>query len=201
MIDVNGFVLAGGKSSRMGQDKAFIDLAGRTLLVRALALAQTVTDDVRIVGDREKFSGFGVVVEDILEDRGPLGGIHAALKASHAELNLMLAVDVPLVPPEFLEYLIAEAKASKAVVTMPRAGGHLQTLCAVYGPSFVVGAEAALQQGKNKIDPLLAALPVRILEEDELVRQGFRPEMFHNVNTPEDLEHVEKALVHARKVF
>src|SRR5690348_1515752 len=95
--DVAAFILAGGKSTRMGADKAFVPLDGRTLLARALDLARSVTPDVRIVGNPETFASFAPVVEDVFRDRGPLGGIHAALRASTKELNLILAVDVPFV--------------------------------------------------------------------------------------------------------
>lgn len=70
--DVAAFVLAGGKSTRMGSDKAFVMLEGRTLLARALDLARTVTGDVRIVGSVEKFAAFAPVVEDVFRECGPL---------------------------------------------------------------------------------------------------------------------------------
>jgi len=192
MASVMGFVIAGGKSLRMGRDKAFLDMGGRGLLAHALGLAGTAADGVRIVGDRERFSAYGAVVEDIFVDHGPLGGIHAALRASQVELNLMLAVDLPLVRPEFLQYLVTQAGGGDAVVTVPRCGGHYQPLCAVYRRSFAEVAERALLEGKNKIDPLFATVPVRILEEEELAQRGFGSEMFHNVNTPEDLEKVRE---------
>ena len=77
--DVTAFVLAGGKSTRMGSDKAFLEFEDRTLLARALELAQSITPRVSIVGSREKFGKFAPVVEDIFPDCGPLAGIHAAL--------------------------------------------------------------------------------------------------------------------------
>ena len=95
--DIAAFILAGGKSTRMGTDKAFVTLDGRTLLARVLEVAHSVTRDVRIVGDAAKYAVFAPVVEDVFRDCGPLGGIHAALRASQAELNLILAVDVPFV--------------------------------------------------------------------------------------------------------
>ena len=75
--DVTAFILAGGKSTRMGADKAFVEYDGRTLLARALDLARSITHDVRIVGSPERFAPFAPVVEDIFRDCGPLGGIHA----------------------------------------------------------------------------------------------------------------------------
>lgn len=68
------FVLAGGKSTRMGMDKAFVTLDGKTLLARALEVARAVTAEVRIVGDAAKFAAFGPVVEDEFRGCGPLGG-------------------------------------------------------------------------------------------------------------------------------
>ncbi len=79
---VAAFILAGGKSTRMGTDKAFVEYDGRILLERALSLARSVTPDVRIVGSQEKFAPFAPVVEDIFRDCGPLGGIHSALRSS-----------------------------------------------------------------------------------------------------------------------
>jgi molybdopterin-guanine dinucleotide biosynthesis protein A len=189
MGDRAAFVLAGGQSTRMGADKAFMQLEGRTLLGHALALAKSVTSDVRIVGSPEKFAAFGEVVEDEFPQHGPLAGIHAALRASSSELNLMLAVDMPFVEVPFLEYLFQEAARRQSVmVTIPRAAGAWQTLCAVYRKPFADLAEQELRQGKNKIDPLFRDIEMRIVDEHELTEQNFSPEMFRNLNTLEELK-------------
>ena len=189
MADRAAFVLAGGQSTRMGADKAFVQLEGCTLLAHALALAKSVTPDVRIVGSPEKFAAFGEVVEDEFPQHGPLAGIHAALRASSSELNLMLAVDMPFVEVPFLEYLFQEAaRHESAMVTIPRATGAWQTLCAVYRKPFADLAEQALRQGKNKIDPLFRETTIQILDEPALTKHNFSLNMFRNVNTPEELE-------------
>src|SRR5258705_3897791 len=90
-----GFVLTGGKSSRMGADKAFLEFDGRTLLERALEVMHEACDEVAIVGDPAKFGSYGVVVPDLYPGCGPLAGIHAALLHSSAELNMVLAVGMP----------------------------------------------------------------------------------------------------------
>ena len=185
---VTAFVLAGGKSSRMGSDKAFLRLGEETLLFRALTVASAVAEEVRIVGDTQKFAAFGQVVEDVYRDRGPLGGIHAALSGSATEWNLMLAVDLPFAGRELLRYLLLRAQKSDAAVTVPRAGGGLQPLCAVYRRRFAEVAEQSLRDGENKIDLLFAKVETCVLGEDELARAGFSAEMFRNVNTPEELE-------------
>src|SRR5260370_4266898 len=145
-LDVTAFILAGGKSTRMGTDKAFLEYQGRTLLARALDLARSVTSEVRIVGSPQKFVPFAAVVEDLFRDCGPLGGIHAALLASRTQLNLMLAVDTPHISTALLQYLIHQAReAPDAAVVVPRAGGGWQPLCAVYRLEFATTAENALR--------------------------------------------------------
>lgn len=203
-----GFILAGGKSSRMGPntDKAFLDFRGQTLLERALAVMGTVCDRVTIVGDPAKLanygsskygsskygsskygsSKYGPAVADIFPGCGPLGGIHSALVHSSAELNLMLAVDMPFVSRELLEFLFAAAEASCAVITVPRTGRGFQPLCAIYRREFSTTAEQALQAGKYKVDAAFSGVPVRVIEENELAAAGFSEQSFFNLNTPQD---------------
>jgi molybdopterin-guanine dinucleotide biosynthesis protein A len=191
-----GFILAGGKSSRMGKnqmgksiDKVFLQFEGKTLLARALAVASTVCDTVEIVGDPAKFAEYGIatpVVADVFPGCGPLAGIHAALASSSAALNLMLAVDMPFVSSELLAYLFTMANGNDAVVTVPRAGKGLQPLCAVYRREFAPVAEEALAAGKYKIDAAFSKVPIRVVDEDELAAAGFSEKSFANVNTPED---------------
>jgi len=193
--EVTAFILAGGKSTRMGRDKAFVEWDGRTLLARALELARSVASDVRIVGSAEKFAAFAPVVEDVFPNRGPLGGIQAALRASAAELNLMLAVDMPFVTPVFLQYLLGQARgAGDAVVVVPRAGGGWQPLCAVYLREFADVAEEALRAGRNKIDPLFEIVRTTGITQAELKQAGFSEGLFRNLNTPEELEGGEPRL-------
>jgi len=193
---VAAFIMAGGKSTRMGADKAFVKLDGRTLLERALELARSVNGDVRIVGDPVKFAAFAPVVEDVFRGCGPLGGIHAALRASSADLNLMLAVDVPFVSRALLLYLIERARSAQdTAVTVPRVGGGWQPLCAVYRREFADAAEAALQAGRYKIDALFGVVEVQAIAEQELQAAGFSAAMFRNLNTPEELAEASEGRV------
>src|ERR1700675_4161568 len=186
-----GFVLAGGKSSRMGagpgKDKVFLEFGGQTLLDRALSVMGTVCDRVAIVGDPAKFTNYDSVVPDIFPGCGPLAGIHAGLLHSSAELNLMLAVDMPFVTRELLAFLFAAASEADAIVVVPRTARGFQPLCAVYRRAFAPAAEEALRAGHYKIDAVFPGVAVRVIEEDELVRAGFSERMFFNVNTPDDL--------------
>jgi len=189
---VTAFVLAGGKSSRMGEDKAFLKLGGQTLLDRALELAKTVASSPLIVGSEAKFAAFGRVVEDVYTERGPLGGIQAALTRTCTELNLMVAVDLPFLQPSFLNYLVSRSRETKAVVTVPMVEGTLQPLCAVYRRGFADVAERSLLAGRNKINPLFAEVETAIIEPEEWKRNGFAEEMFRNLNTQQDWEEARR---------
>jgi molybdopterin-guanine dinucleotide biosynthesis protein A len=185
--DVTVFILAGGKSTRMGTDKAFVLLDGQTLLDRMLELVRSVCAEVRIVGDRAKFAEFAPTVEDIFPGCGPLGGIHAALRSSQTDLNLMIAVDMPFVSAAFLELLIGLSRKSGATVTLARTRDGLQPLCAVYRRAFADSAEKALRAGRYKIDALFDQTQTQVIEKEELQREGFSGELFRNLNTPQDL--------------
>jgi molybdopterin-guanine dinucleotide biosynthesis protein A len=127
-------------------------------------------------------------VGDIFPECGPLAGIHAALVHSRADLNLMLAVDMPFVSSELLAFLFAAAEDedNDAIITVPRTRGGFQPLCAIYRRDFSLAAEQALRAGKYKVDAAFSGVAVRVIEEDELTAAGFSERSFFNVNTPQD---------------
>src|SRR5947209_7369509 len=189
---ITGFVLAGGKSSRMGTNKALLSLDGATLLQRTQTLLQSVCQRVFILGQRELYGRFGECVEDVYRECGPVGGIHAALLNSSTEFNLITAVDTPFLTVELLGYMADRAKQSRAVVTTPRLGGFDQPLCSIYSREFLPVAEAALQSGNYKIVPLFPKENTLVISEAELAEFGVTPEIFDNLNTPEDVERARR---------
>ena len=189
--DLTAFILAGGKSIRMGEDKAFLRVGDETLLSRALNLTRSLTPNVRIVGETAKFAKLGSVIEDVYPERGPLGGIHAALLSTPTALNLIMAIDTPFIETRFLEFLISEARRSGAMVTVPRSGGHIHSLCAAYRKEFAAVVEQSLILGQNRIDALFSSIKTRVIEEPELQQLGFSPEMFRNLNTPDEWEEAQ----------
>jgi molybdopterin-guanine dinucleotide biosynthesis protein A len=184
---LSGFVLAGGKSTRMGQDKAAVTLNGLTLLQHALAVLREVFSDVAILGKQELYGSLGPVYEDIFPGCGPLGGIHAALSSSKTQFNLIIAVDTPFLAPQFLSYLADRAIESGAIVTTPEIDDYTQPLCTVYSLDFRAIAEQALRQGNYKIVPLFPKDRTLVIKESELRQFAFAADMFENLNTPEDL--------------
>lgn len=180
------YLIAGGKSTRMGENKAFIDFRGQALLDHALTTLRAACSSVTIVGDLETFANYAPVISDLFPGCGPLGGIHAALTHSSAELNLMLAVDMPFVSAELLSFLVGKAEASSAIVTVPQTSRGLQPLCAVYRRAFAAVAEQALIAGTYKVDAAFAGLPIHVIADQESAAAGFSEKDFFNVNTPED---------------
>ena len=185
---ISAFILAGGQSSRMGADKAFLDWAGRPLVTHMAELAKSVAAEVKIVGDPAKFAAFGPVVVDIYSGCGPLGGIHAALMNSDSELNLILGVDLPFLNAGLLSHVVSQAAESGAIVTVPSSRGRYEPLCAVYRKEFSVFAEKALQTGRFKIDALFQEVSLRVVDEKELEGAGHNLTAFRNLNTPEEWE-------------
>lgn len=194
MTNVTAFVLAGGKSSRMGSDKAQLAFGRETLLERALATAAAATDEVRIVGSRQRYGSFGNVIEDIYPNCGPLGGIQAALSSTATDVNLVLSVDMPMMTSAFLLWLVARARSVSELIVVPDAAGSPQPLCAVYRRAVLQTAEQALQRGDYKVGRLFSQVPTLLIPEREIVANGFSPDIFQNINAPEEYESLLRRL-------
>jgi molybdenum cofactor guanylyltransferase len=189
---LTGFVLAGGKSTRMGQDKAAVTLNGRTLLEHTLAALREVCGDVAILGKHALYGTLGPVYEDIFPDCGPLSGIHAALTNSQTKFNLIIAVDTPFLSPAFLSYMAERAIATNSVITTPKINGYTQPLCTVYSQDFLPITEQALRSGNYKIVPLFPKDKTLVIHEPELRQFAFAADMFENLNTPDDLARAQR---------
>jgi molybdenum cofactor guanylyltransferase len=199
---VQGFVLAGGRSTRMGQDKALLQVGGRPLVELALdKLRSAGVAAPRIAGARADLSSHAPVVPDLHPGCGPLSGIEAALAASSQPLNLFLPVDMPLLPPRFLHWMLLRAEITGALVTVPRINGQPQPLCAVYHRDLLRPITASLLAGDYKVMSVVSAAAgqsqtVDVFDTERLASTdpellGFSPlplyRWFHNCNRPEDM--------------
>ena len=176
-----GFVLVGGKSSRMGCNKALLHIRNRTLAEQVAEQLRVVTNDVRLIGQVDTYGSLGYpVVEDLLKGCGPLGGIHAALSATHAQWNLVVACDMPEVTAEFLQRLIARAEAGSADAVIPAGpDGHPEPLCAAYHGRSLTEITNALEAGTLKVMSGLSRLNVDVWRVPDA-------RYFHNLNTRQD---------------
>jgi molybdopterin-guanine dinucleotide biosynthesis protein A len=176
-----GYVLVGGRSSRMGKDKALLPFGGITLGQYVADTAAAAVGKVTLVGDPERYGFLGYpVLADRYPGEGPLGGILTALALSAEEWNLVLACDMPAVSREFLIRLLEAAEASDADALTPAGpSGRPEPLCAVYHRRALTRFEHVFARGERKISLALAALHTVILPVEETGR-------FENVNTPAD---------------
>lgn len=156
--DIGGYVLAGGRSSRMGRDKSLIELAGKPLVLRAVLKLRRLCADVAIAGGGPELDAFAPVVKDIHPGCGPLGGIEAALAHSTHDWNLFLPVDMPLMPSAVLEqFFVREALRNRAslVAIAHSVDGRDQPLCAMYHKALLPFVREALEEGECKVTPAI----------------------------------------------
>jgi len=172
----------------MGSDKALLSWADGTLIERTLAIAREACGHVFISGSRERYAGFGDVIEDAQSGLGPLSGFQAVLHATETDLNLILSVDLPLMTAEFLLWLLQQARSGEQRITVPQAQGRLQPLCAVYRRQVFDIVDQALAERDLKVMRLFARTTTRIIGEREIRDAGFESSIFTNVNTPVEYE-------------
>jgi len=196
---VAAVVLAGGRSSRMGRDKALLTLPdGRTALGAILDAASAVASPVFLAVDTGEHLALlrpalaGREPRLLLDDRpgsGPLAALTRAIGASTAPVLLALAVDMPLVRPELLRLLIERLLAgldSGDLAVVPRVGGVEQPLCTAYAATLAPRAEAALAIGRRDLRALFVGPGIRFLDEPDLRHADPDLRSFASANTPEE---------------
>ena len=174
-------MLVGGRSSRMGRDKALLAYRGGVLAQYVAGEAARAAGDVWLVGDPERYGGLGYpVIRDLAPGAGPLGGICSALRSSTAEWNLVVACDMPGVTAAFLGELLAAAAARGGECLVPAGpSGRPEPLCAVYRPACLPAIAAALARGVRRVMEGLTGVDVRLYEVAGAA-------VFENCNTPEE---------------
>ena len=191
--EIGGYVLAGGRSTRMGRDKALVELAGKPLVARAVEKLRRLCADVSIAGS-PALAAFAPVVPDLHPGCGPLSGIEAALAHSTHDWNLVLAVDMPLMPTAILEAEFVRAALSAQpppIALIHTVDGRDQPLCAMYHRSLLPFVSRFLEAGEYK--PMVVVREVARLmalerkqEATDLLRNrasasgALEPEGFHN---------------------
>jgi molybdopterin-guanine dinucleotide biosynthesis protein A len=133
-MQASGFVLAGGASKRMGQDKALLPYRGTTLVQHVAKIVSQATGSVALIGDPARLGHLGLAVfPDELPSCGPASGIYTALRISETDWNLVVACDMPAVSVEILTELLRRAETSeRSCVTATGLYGEPEPLCAVY---------------------------------------------------------------------
>lgn len=188
-MEVSGAVLAGGRGTRLGQDKALVEVGGEPLLARVVGRLAQVCAEVLVVGRTAgpPLPAPAKFVLDLIPGQAALGGLYTALSAAACPLVIVVACDMPFVDPTLLRFLLGlMGDGVDAVVPLVR--GEPQPLHAVYSRACAEVAAAQIMMGDLKMARLLDRLRVRYVAEAEL--RAVDPELrsFFNINTPADLE-------------
>jgi molybdopterin-guanine dinucleotide biosynthesis protein A len=200
MDNIEAFILIGGRSSRLGTDKAFVELGGSTLAERAVENVRRGLSSERITmvaGSSTQFAIQAIATDvpfifDLYEGRGPLGGIHAALAYARAPWIFVLACDYPFIPPELIAEMAGKVSDEFGAVVPRQSDARLQPLCAFYNvgqshPLF----EQILESGRVSppMHEIIMGLNPLIIGFDSYVRDPFM-----NINDAVDLESARRGL-------
>jgi molybdenum cofactor guanylyltransferase len=202
---IEAFILAGGRSSRFGRDKALERAGGTTLAERAFAAVRrsgVASATTFVIGSNVEFAKearrLGApFVSDISQGRGPLGGLQTALVAAKADWIFLFACDLPLISPEFIRFLGRQVSEAWDVVVPRQPDGRLQPLCAFYrreaaAPAVDAGLASAEKRGASMLD-VIEMLRSRIVEPSEYGGLA-AASAFANINTAADLASLEDIL-------
>ncbi|MDQ0271803.1 molybdenum cofactor guanylyltransferase [Cytobacillus purgationiresistens] len=187
-MKATSIILAGGKSSRMGTNKALLTIDGETVIEKIAKALKSITTEMIVVTNSP--AQFRFLEEELVTDRfkesGPLAGIEAGLNASSTEKNLIVACDMPFISPRLGECLLKQLDSYDAAV--PKIDDHLHPLFAAYRREIREEAELALRANELKIKWFLEKINTRILNENELQQLGFSNEDFalYNMNHPHE---------------
>jgi molybdopterin-guanine dinucleotide biosynthesis protein A len=196
-MSIDAYILIGGRSSRLGRDKAFVEISGESLAERAMNTVRRsniATKIVFVAGGEAQFAIEAArldapIIFDLFPGRGPLGGLHAALSDTRAEWILLLACDYPLITPGLLSLLSEKRSDEFGAIVPEQHDGRLQPLCALYNVKAALPVVEAIIQRPRLSPPMheiAAVLNPRIVKPYEFA--SLPAACFLNANTEEDLQ-------------
>ncbi len=193
---VSAILLAGGKSSRMGRDKARLKLGGDKEMLQVIAgkLFQ-LSDDIVVSTDGRRYEDIGIPVrwaKDIKPGAGSFMGLYSGLKEAKYKYALVVACDMPFLNPDLLRYMIGLPR--DYCILAPKVEEKIETLHAIYSKDCLPRMAELLEAGHLRINDLFSIVPVRYLSLEELDRFDPEHRSFFNVNSPGQLEEAQKII-------
>lgn len=186
-----GYILAGGKSSRMGEDKGLKLFDGKALVQTVIEQMKLAVDKVVIVSNDTDYNQFGLeVIEDVVKDIGPAGGIYTALQHSTSEKNFIVSCDMPFIKPEAIRFMLVNSK--NAEITLPKINGKLEPLFGVYSTKCLFLWKQLIDKNCIKLQEISKHFNLKIIDVSEQVI--FSEILFQNINTPEEFKNALKNL-------
>lgn len=192
---MTSIILAGGKSSRLGRNKAFQVVNGKSLIQRVIdRLTMLSTEIIIVTANGEAIPCYSTVetktVADIYPEKGPLVGIYSGLIASSSSRSIVVGCDTPFLSTGLLEYMTRIDSTFDVVV--PRISNKLEPLCAVYSNNCSGPIQKLLEQNELRIDKLFSMVKVKYVEEDVVNRFDPGHLSFFNINSQPDLDRARK---------
>lgn len=193
MIDVSAFVTAGGRSSRMGQDKAWLDLGGRAMIEHVIAALVPVTTNVAIIANSSDYRRLGLpVFSDSHIGIGPLEAIRTALANATTARVILVGCDLPFVTSNLFQLLVSSSGDHQATVPVG-ADENLEPLCAIYCIDALPAVTDLITSGERKVSRLFDRVRTRFVRFEELSHLPGSELFFENINSPEDYAHAREA--------
>ncbi len=182
---VNGYILAGGKSSRMGEDKGLILFNGKPMITHMIEQLKPAVKKITIVSNNKAYEQFGLeVINDLIFDIGPAGGILTALSHTNADYNFICSCDMPFIKTEAINFLIQQSFDFEITVAVDQ--DKIQPLFAVYSKSCLSEWKNQIQKNNFKLQELINHFNLQKLEMKNM--KSFDEIIFTNVNSKSELE-------------
>ena len=187
---MNAVILVGGKSSRMGTNKAFLELKGKTFIELQIELLREMFDEISISANTpSEYEYLNLpIFKDIYPGKGPLGGIYTSLINSSSLHTFMLACDMPFVGPELIKHLKDLTKEYDVVI--PKSENGLEPLHAFYSKNCIEPIKRELDENNLRIRSFFPQVNVKIVELDSLASSDYFKNSIKNLNTMDDYKNV-----------
>ncbi len=187
-LEVTGIILAGGKSSRMGRNKALLDFGGRSIIEHTADLFKSIFPEIILVTNTpDEYVNLGIkIVTDIFPGKGSLGGIYTGLFHSSHDYSFIASCDMPFLRRELIEFLISLKDGYDVIV--PRLKDGHEPLHAVYSKKCLKQIEMTMNKGDLRIIGFYPEVRIREVSEEELAPFNPEPSSFMNINTPKEYE-------------
>lgn len=181
LMNVTGIILAGGKSSRLGTNKALLRVGGTRLIDRAIQLLEPICDEILVMSNIALPDIKYPIIADEHKNIGPIAGIQVGLAHSKSDKNIVLACDMPNIKQSFLHALLDDSMDDYQAIIPRHKDGSLEPLMGIYHKSLLSEFEQQIRDGQYKIISRFSEFKINYFSiEDETI--------FKNLNTPDDLD-------------
>ncbi len=179
-MSFSGIIVSGGRSSRMGEDKALLEVDGKPMIQYVSEVLRATCDEIIIASSNEKHAKFGdFMVEDTPKGMGPIAGIQAGLQAAKYEQSIVLSCDTPFVTKEILEVLKEQCQGER--ITLASCEGKLQPLIAIYSKAVSMTIAQSLNNNERSLMQLQETCNAKVIHFD-----ASKAKAFENINTPSE---------------